>query len=544
MQVLVEAAIRATFIAVVIAAVLRVARVTAPWALHAAWSAVTVVMLLLPLVVVWVPKASIPVVAVDTTTIPLIHRMTPDSPVVRTEPATTSPDRPRDWLRLLAYVYATGVMALLLRVAIGLRHARGLVRTARVTGGRLAHPSCLTPVTVGVRPTTILPTDWQHWSKSDLDVVLAHEQAHVRRRDPLFVLLALINRAVFWFHPLAWWLHRQVARLAEEACDEAVLAQGHDARNYADCLVRFAVAGARGRWSAFGMHMPGARVRPRVERILDGSLRAKPSTRRLTATALLCGAAIAVCAAAAPTESSSTRPSIDAAARVQAQPATADAWQVFPIAHFDIFYQRLAASQLDAIAREAERAYERVSGDLKHELAQHVPLILVARQRDTPANRAQADLIIRASGAPAGDHVILGVDAVIEKSDLIGHELTHVFLFDIIPQASSSLPWLSEGLAEYERGAWNRDDLATVQQAAAAGRIPLVESLEPSDRQWGHAVSDFISSEFGREGIRRFLFALRQRPQLDTAAAAAFDVSLSEFNRRFIAYVTSTLAAR
>jgi hypothetical protein len=45
---------------------------------------------------------------------------------------------------------------------------------------------------------------------------------------------------------------------------------------------------------------------------------------------------------------------------------------------------------------------------------------------------------------------------------LVTHELTHVFLFDIIPRASASLPWLSEGVAEYERGAWNNADLATV----------------------------------------------------------------------------------
>ena len=57
MDTLFESAIRATFIAAATALTLRVTRITAPAALHAVWSAVTVVMLLLPAVVVWIPKA-------------------------------------------------------------------------------------------------------------------------------------------------------------------------------------------------------------------------------------------------------------------------------------------------------------------------------------------------------------------------------------------------------------------------------------------------------------------------------------------------------
>ena len=41
-------------------------------------------------------------------------------------------------------------------------------------------------------------------------LVLAHEGEHARQRDPLIVALALLNRAVFWFHPLAWWLESRV----------------------------------------------------------------------------------------------------------------------------------------------------------------------------------------------------------------------------------------------------------------------------------------------------------------------------------------------
>ena len=53
-----------------------------------------------------------------------------------------------------------------------------------------------------------------------------------------------------------------------------------------------------------------------------------------------------------------------------------------------------------------------------------------------------------------------------------------------------------------------------------------------------------IVAEFGRNGVRQFLSALRETPQLDAAAQRAFELSLPEFDRRFVAYVMSTLARR
>ena len=56
-----------------------------------------------------------------------------------------------------------------------------------------------------------------------LDAVIAHEVSHVVRRDALTQRLSLLHRAIFWFSPLAWWLDRHLAELAEQASDEAAL---------------------------------------------------------------------------------------------------------------------------------------------------------------------------------------------------------------------------------------------------------------------------------------------------------------------------------
>jgi beta-lactamase regulating signal transducer with metallopeptidase domain len=132
----------------------------------------------------------------------------------------------------------------------------------------------VSPVTIGFfRPIVILPVAWREWPAWKQDAVLAHEMAHAARRDPLVQWLALLNRAIFWFHPLAWWLERQLSMLAEQACDDAVLDRGHDAHDYAQCLLTFAraVADAGARINVWGMPMPGTVLSRRIYRILHNS---------------------------------------------------------------------------------------------------------------------------------------------------------------------------------------------------------------------------------------------------------------------------------
>ena len=67
--------------------------------------------------------------------------------------------------------------------------------------------------------------------------MVAHERTHIRRRDPLIALAARVNRCVFWFHPLAWWLERKLASAAEFACDETASRACGAPAEYAQVLV-------------------------------------------------------------------------------------------------------------------------------------------------------------------------------------------------------------------------------------------------------------------------------------------------------------------
>jgi beta-lactamase regulating signal transducer with metallopeptidase domain len=76
-------------------------------------------------------------------------------------------------------------------------------------------------------PTVVLPQiTIDKLDHDDLAAVLAHEIAHLHRRDPLVNILQILLLGIWWFHPLYWMLMRQLRRTREECCDDMVLARG------------------------------------------------------------------------------------------------------------------------------------------------------------------------------------------------------------------------------------------------------------------------------------------------------------------------------
>ncbi len=186
---------------------------------------------------------------------------------------------------------------MLARLVIGTLKACHLVREASLIDGQHTSRACAAPVTVGCfRPRILLPENWREWSAPQLAAVLAHEGKHARRRDPLVQRLALFNRAIFWFHPAAWWLERELSALAEECCDAAVLAQGHDPDAYAETLMQMAraVTHSGSRINATGTAMPGPRLPQRIRSIVEERSSIRLSRIRL---ACLIAACAGICAA-------------------------------------------------------------------------------------------------------------------------------------------------------------------------------------------------------------------------------------------------------
>ena len=97
------------------------------------------------------------------------------------------------------------------------------------------------PLVAGIfRPKIVLPADSAQWSSSRLRAVLVHELAHIRRRDPLTLLLAQIAVIIYWFHPLCWLAAAKLRQESEVACDDSALRIGLQPSIYAGELLELA----------------------------------------------------------------------------------------------------------------------------------------------------------------------------------------------------------------------------------------------------------------------------------------------------------------
>ena len=148
----------------------------------------------------------------------------------------------------------------------------------------------MNPLTAGVlRPWILLPiTALTSLSPEQLEAVLAHELAHIRRADYLWNLLQTLVETLFFFHPAVWYISRRVREEREFCCDDAVLARCPDPALYASALVRLEEQrqGDLGLAMALNGHQSGAGLRARIVRILGHSEQTGQSFRPISLTAI------------------------------------------------------------------------------------------------------------------------------------------------------------------------------------------------------------------------------------------------------------------
>ncbi len=128
------------------------------------------------------------------------------------------------------------------------------------------------PVLVGVvRPLILLPaTALGGWGPDQLEMVLLHELAHVRRWDNLVNLLQRLVESALFFHPAVWIVSGWVRREREHCCDAVVVARTGRARAYAETLLAMADPGAdRTRTPRAAVAIAGNDLVTRVRRILN-----------------------------------------------------------------------------------------------------------------------------------------------------------------------------------------------------------------------------------------------------------------------------------
>lgn len=195
------------------------------------------------------------------------------------------------WLPWLVAAWALGVLVHSARLVgqwRGLRRLcaqsepvdaqwQALLQTLRTRLGvkarvRLLHGvQVATPMLVGVlRPTILLPSSLLlQLPRAQVELILIHELAHLRRLDTWFNLLQTCLDTLLFFHPAVHWISRKVREDRELCCDQLVLRRGGDPMLYARTLLAMAEAHHRADAPEPALGAAGGQLMERVQRIVD-----------------------------------------------------------------------------------------------------------------------------------------------------------------------------------------------------------------------------------------------------------------------------------
>jgi bla regulator protein BlaR1 len=157
----------------------------------------------------------------------------------------------------------------------------------------MSSPMTMEPGIVGVwRPMLLVPDGLlDQLTAAQMEALFAHERSHVRHRDNLMAAVHMAVEALFWFHPLVWWIQRRLIDERERACDEDVLRSGSQPSDYAEGILAVCRLSVHAPLSCVA-GVTGSDLRRRIESILRGSSSRPMGAGRRWALALTAAAAI------------------------------------------------------------------------------------------------------------------------------------------------------------------------------------------------------------------------------------------------------------
>ncbi len=236
-----------------------------------------------------------------TLTLPWLQAAAAD-PVVTTKASSSSSGAPVAaaffWPNLLLLGWLLGSLLLMGWTLLGVALSALLLREATEVRRPLpdvAEGICVRsssrvsgPVTVGLlRPVIVVPKRALSWTPVRWDAALAHEAAHVRRKDVLIRCLGALVRAVHWPNPLAWVMLSRIRHEAEMAADESVLGLGVRPADYAELLLEENDYLGRGLGPLVSVSMNRGDLSRRIKWVLGRSRRAPPPRGYVAIGALL-----------------------------------------------------------------------------------------------------------------------------------------------------------------------------------------------------------------------------------------------------------------
>jgi bla regulator protein blaR1 len=216
-----------------------------------------------------------------------------------TTPAAAPPSSVSMVSAILLAVWAIGFVTLVSSWWLRWRRLRAALRMAAplhlpVDIEVLTSPAFAEPGVFGIRrPVLLLPAGIiSQLTPPQLEAILAHELCHVRRRDNLATAIHMAVEALFWFHPLVWWLGARLMDERERACDEDVLLRGSEPQVYAEGILKICELYLESPLPCVS-GVTGANLKKRIEAIMSNRVALRLSFARKAA---LVGAGVAALA--------------------------------------------------------------------------------------------------------------------------------------------------------------------------------------------------------------------------------------------------------
>jgi hypothetical protein len=199
-------------------------------------------------------------------------------------------------------------------------------------------------------------------------------------------------------------------------------------------------------------------------------------------------------------------------------------FKVLQTEHFDIYYYDQEADVVQDVARMSERWYARLSRVFNHSFRKK-PIVLYANSADFHQTTTTGGLIGEGTGGFTDsfmNRVVLPLTGDYSENDhVLGHEIVHVFQYDIAATANQqrrrfqleALPlWLVEGMAEYfSKGRVDPLTSMWIRDATIHDRLPDIRELTRDPRyfpyRYGQALMAYIGARFGDEAVVRYFMA-------------------------------------
>jgi Tol biopolymer transport system component len=223
-------------------------------------------------------------------------------------------------------------------------------------------------------------------------------------------------------------------------------------------------------------------------------------------------------------------------------------WSVYHSTHFDVYFYVEEKPSLQKVVDVAESAYDDLSRKLNHQVTKKIPLIYYATHSAFEQNNVELDFISEDIGAftePVRNRMVIPIDTTDEKLlQLVQHELTHAFQFDILFQGklgktitSNPPAWFMEGMASFMASDEDNKDRMILRDAVVTDQVPSIERAPNGyfAYRFGHAVFRYIQETRGWDGLRDFVYEYRNTlgSSIDKALKRAFDQTPEEFNTHF-----------